>query len=253
MRRALPILSFALLLGAGSRLPAQTATPPTASPSRAQKGFGLLTFRARPVAEPRAGKWRIAKMSGGSGPSIIAERGEALLERTGTARERSGAFVELTRLAGQWMKDHPPAKLKVGFKGDLLELTAEGRRGDSSAPASGHNALGDLTAFLSTLDLRLDSWGALAAFTGIAVGTETDGKSLGIAHRDAMTGELTANLASLREEQGTPIAEITLRLPRGVTREQIESRLADRSAAFAQRSGATVAAEVTRLDETAAP
>jgi predicted dipeptidase len=215
----------------------------------AQKGYGILTFRAQPVAEPRPGKWRVARMSGGSGMSIIAERGEALLERTGTPRERSGAFVELSRLADAWAKAHPPAKLAVSFEGDLLKLTAEGHGGHSSAPASGHNALGDLTAFLATLDLRMDPWGALAAFTGIAVGTETDGRSLGIAHRDEVMGELTANLSFLREEKGTPIAEINIRVPRGITQEQIASRLGERSAVFARRSGATVTAEVTSLGE----
>lgn len=217
--------------------------------THAQKGYGVLTFRAQPVAEPRAGKWRVAKMSGGSGMSIIAERGEALPERMGTARERSAAFVELSRLAADWAKAHPPAKLAVSFEGDLLKVTAEGHGGHSSAPASGHNALGDLTAFLATLDLRMDAWGALTVFTGIAVGTETDGRSLGIAHRDEVMGELTSNLSFLREDQGTPIAEINIRVPRGVTREQIASRLADRSAAFTRRTGAVIAAEVTRLGD----
>jgi len=217
--------------------------------THAQKGFGVLTFRAQPGPEPRSGNWRIARMSGGSGMSIIAERGEALLERTGTARERSGAFVELSRLADRWARAHPPAKLAVSFEGDLLKLTAEGRGGHSSAPASGHNALGDLTAFLSTLDLRMDPWGALAAFTGIAVGTETDGRSLGIAHRDEVMGELTTNISFLREDQGTPIAEINVRVPQGITKEQIASRLTERAAVFSRRSGATVTAEVTRLGE----
>lgn len=217
--------------------------------THAQKGYGVLTFRAQPVAEPRPGKWRIAKMSGGSGMSIIAERGEALLERTGTAKDRTGALDELSRLAAKWAKAHPPAKLAVSREGDLLKVTAEGRGGHSSAPASGHNALGDLTAFLATLNLRMDSWGALAAFTGIAAGTETDGKSLGIAHRDEVMGELTSNLSFLREDKGAPVAEINIRVPRGITKDQIQGRLADRSAAFAKRSGATVAAETAILSE----
>jgi dipeptidase D len=217
--------------------------------THAQKGYGVLTFRALPVAEPHPGKWRIIGMSGGSGMSIIAERGEALLERVGTAEERAAGLEELSRRAGQWSKAHPPAKLAVSRRGDLLAVTAEGRGGHSSAPASGHNALGDLTAFLATLDLRLDPWGALAAFTGIAVGTETDGSSMGIAHRDEVMGSLTSNLSFLREEKGTPIAEVNIRVPRGIAKAQIESRLADRAAAFARRSGSTIAAEVTSLGE----
>jgi dipeptidase D len=217
--------------------------------TNAQKGYGVLTFKAQPVAEPKPGKWRIVKMSGGSGMSIIPERGEAVLERTGTAKERSAAFDELSRLAAKWVKAHPPAKLSVKREGDLLKLAAEGRGGHSSAPASGHNALGDMTAFLATLPMQMDAWGSLAAFTGIAVGTETDGKSLGIAHRDAVMGELTSNLSFLREDQGVPIAEINIRVPRGITKEQIEGRLADRSAAFARQSGATVATTAALLSE----
>ncbi len=220
--------------------------------THAQKGYGVLTFRAQgaqSVPEPRTGRWRIARMNGGSGMSVIAERGEALLERTGTAEERAAASGELSRLAAEWAQAHPPAKLAVSREGDLLKLTAEGRGGHSSAPASGHNALGDLTAFLATLDLQMDSWGALAAFTGAAIGTETDGKSLGIAHRDEVMGELTSNLSFVREDQGAPVAQVNIRVPRGITRQEIESRLAERSAAFARRSGATVAAEVTTLGE----
>gem|GEM_PF-126401 len=219
--------------------------------THAQKGYGIVTFRAQPVADPKAGKWRIARMSGGSGMSIIAERGEALLERTGTPEERSGAEAELTRLAAGWVKAHPPAKLAVSRgEGDgLLKLTAEGHGGHSSVPTSGRNALGALTAFLATLDLRMDPWGSLASFTGIAAGTETDGASLGLARRDPVMGELTSNLSFLREDQGAPVAEINIRYPRGITKAVMEKQLADRAAAFSRRTGAAVATTVNLTSE----
>ncbi|HKI05280.1 MAG TPA: Sapep family Mn(2+)-dependent dipeptidase [Thermoanaerobaculia bacterium] len=217
--------------------------------THSQKGYGILTFRAQPVAEPRPGKWRIAKMSGGSGMSIIAERGEALLERAGSAKERTGAFDELSRAAAAWAQSHPPAKLAVSREGDLLKLAAEGHGGHSSVPTSGHNALGDLTAFLATLDLRMDPWGALAAFTGGAVGAETDGRSLGLAHRDAVMGDLTSNISFLREDQGAPIAQINIRYPRGIAKDLMEKQLAERTTAFSRRSGATMTAEVNLTSE----
>ena len=212
--------------------------------THAQKGYGILTFRAQPVAAPKPGAWRVVRMAGGSGMSIIAERGEALLERTGSAAERAGAQAELTRLAADWARAHLPARLAVSREGDFLKLTAEGRGGHSSAPASGHNALGDLTAFLATLDLRMDPWGALASFTGVAVGTETDGRSLGLAHRDPVMGELTSNLSFLREDKGAPVAEINVRYPRGIAKEAMEKQLADRAAVFGRRTGAAIAAQV---------
>ena len=129
-------------------------------------------------------------------------------------------------------------------EGDLLKVEATGRGGHSSAPESGHNALGDLTAFLATLDPTQDAWGALASFTGAAIGTETDGRSLGIGHRDAVMGELTSNLSFLRDDKGTPVAEVNIRVPRGIDKERIEDRVAERTAAFARRTGAAIAPEV---------
>ncbi|HEV2856645.1 MAG TPA: Sapep family Mn(2+)-dependent dipeptidase [Thermoanaerobaculia bacterium] len=218
--------------------------------THSQKGYGILTFRAQPPAavnDPRPGKWRVVKMSGGSGMSIIAERGEALLEPTG--KDRVGALDELSRTASEWAKAHPPAKLMVSREGDLLKVAAEGHGGHSSVPTSGHNALGDLTAFLATLDLRMDPWGALAAFTGNTVGTETDGRLLGLAHRDAVMGELTSNLSFLREDQGAPIAQINIRYPRGIAKDFMEKQLADRAAAFSRRTGATIGTDVNLTSE----
>ena len=217
--------------------------------THAQKGYGILTFRAQPVARPRTGAWKVVRMSGGSGMSIIPERGEALVERAGTSAERSGAEAELTRLATAWAQGHPPARLLVSRDGERLKITAEGHGGHSSEPHSGHNALGDLTAFLSTLDLTLDPWGALANFTGAAVGTETNAAALGLAHHDAVMGDLTSNLSFLREDKGAPVAEINIRYPRGIDKATMEKRLADRSTAFNRKTGATIEIGVNLTSE----
>ncbi|HEX7184832.1 MAG TPA: Sapep family Mn(2+)-dependent dipeptidase [Thermoanaerobaculia bacterium] len=208
----------------------------------AQKGYGVVTFRGQGAADPK-GVWRVVKMSGGSGMSIIPESGEAVLDPEGDAGEALAEMTELTRRAADWATSHPPARLSVTREGDLLKVTAEGKGGHSSEPTSGHNALGDLTAFLSTLDLRKDAWGSLAAFVGSAVGTETDGKSLGIAHRDEVMGELTSNLSFLRDDKGTPVAEINIRVPRGISREEIAKRIAARA------NGAAVGTDVALLSE----
>ncbi|HEX4960480.1 MAG TPA: Sapep family Mn(2+)-dependent dipeptidase [Thermoanaerobaculia bacterium] len=210
----------------------------------AQKGYGILRFRAQPVAQPKAGKWRVVRMSGGSGMSIIPEKGEAVLERLSSEREKGVAQADLTRAATIWAKAHPPAKLTVTRDGGSLKVQALGHAGHSSEPSTGHNALGDLTAFLATLDLQMDAWGALASFTGIAVGTETDGRSLGIDHRDSLMGALTSNLSFLREDKGTPIAEVNIRVPRGIGKEEIEKKLAERTVVFTRRAGAAMTAEV---------
>jgi hypothetical protein len=215
--------------------------------THAQKAYGLLTFKAEkvetPVETPRPGSWRVVSMSGGSGNSIIPESGEALLEWVG-----EGKAGDLSTEAGRWSATHPPARLTVNGQGRLLKVTAAGRGGHTSEPTSGHNALGDLTAFLAGLDLKLDDWGSLASFMGTAVGLETDGASLGIAHTDPVMGPLTSSFVYLLEE-GKPTARVNVRVPRGITKPEMETSLAERTAAFQAKYGGQIAATVQLLNE----
>ena len=125
-----------------------------------------------------------------------------------------------------------------------MRIVALGKGGHSSEPRSGHNALGDLTAFLATLDLTFDPPGALVAFVGTALGTETDGQSLGLLHHDEEMGSLTANLSLFKEEKGQPAAVVNIRSPRGLPKPEIERRLAERTTLFEKRTGVPIAVQV---------
>jgi dipeptidase D len=213
----------------------------------AQKGYGVLTLRGKGAEKPKKAEWWIVEMSGGSGMSIIPEKGEVVLE---TSRDPEGALTDLRRRAAEWTAAHPPARLAVQQeKGLRFHVIAEGKGGHSSEPSSGHNALSDLAAFLATLDLRMDARGALAAFVASTVKTETDGRSLGIALHDEGIGDLTVNLSFLREEEGVPLAEVNLRVPRGISNEEIQRRVAEKAAAFRQRTGAAVEVKSELLSE----
>lgn len=212
--------------------------------THAQKGYGVLTFRAgRPEGEPRPGEWRVVKASGGSGLSIVPDRAEALLEPAGKGRDGGEALARLGDLATRWAAAHPPANLTVSREGDRLKVVARGKGGHSAWPETAHNALGDLTAFLATLPLQMDSWGGLVLFTGVSLGTETDGRSLGIAHADPVMGPLTSSFAFLREDGGVPVAEVNIRPPQGISLETVQSRIAERTQSFTRQTGMPLAAE----------
>ena len=214
----------------------------------AQKGYGVLTLKGKGAEKPKRGTWWIVEMSGGSGMSIIPEKGEAVLE---SSRYPEGALTDLTRRAAEWSAAHPPARVIVQQEPGLrFHVMAEGKGGHSSEPSSGHNALSDLAAFLATLpDLRMDAWGSLAAFVASTVKTETDGRSLGIATHDEGIGDLTVNLSFLRVKEGAPVAEINLRVPRGISNEEVQRRVAAKAAEFQKRTGATIEVDSARPSE----
>jgi acetylornithine deacetylase/succinyl-diaminopimelate desuccinylase-like protein len=169
--------------------------------THAQKAWSVMTVTA-PRSESRnepASGWRIVSLEGGSGLSIIPERGELVLQPL-----ESALAAELAERAATWAAAHPPARLEVTTEGGLVRLTATGRGGHSSEPEGGHNALGDLAAFVfdSETELHPADRGALVRCMGRIIGTETHGERLGISHTDPVMGSLTVNLALFDEEEG---------------------------------------------------
>ncbi len=213
----------------------------------AQKGYGVLTVRGKGAAKPKRGEWTVVEMSGGSGMSIIPESGEAILD---TSRYPEGAWTFLQDAAAKWSAAHPPARIIVQQEPGLrFHVLAEGKGGHSSEPASGHNALADLAGFLASLKPTLNAHGALVSFLAETLKTETDGRSFGIATHDEGIGDLTASLSFLRMKEGDPVAEINLRLPRGISNDEVQSRVAAKAAAFQKRTGAAVEIQSARFSE----
>jgi hypothetical protein len=195
------------------------------------EGHVGVRFRVGAVGEARVGRFRVVRIEGAAGKGKVdraATRAMAVVEADASvgAGGRSAALTELPALATAWSAAHPPGRFEVRRRGGRVEIVS-----------SGPNPLGGLTAFLSTLDLRIDRWGALAAFVGIAVGLETDGASLGIAARDPATrAPLTVTLLSCQEAAGAPEARLDVHLPPHLPPSRLEAPLRDRTAAFTRRT-----------------
>ncbi len=125
-----------------------------------QKAYALITFKSDSSNhKPSSAPWQLLSLSGGSSPGIIPEEGLAVLI---AKRKKQTTKSNLETLAQKWCKAHPPAKILIEQAGDSFRLKAIGKGGHAAIPENGHNALGDLTAFLVTLDLEMDKWGAFA-------------------------------------------------------------------------------------------
>jgi hypothetical protein len=205
-------------------------------PSRPTGGTGgrvAVTFRVGVVKEARAGRFRVVRVeSGRRGGGAVAVVGAG--DGSRAAGKIAEAFSEISGLATSWSAVHPPAHLDVRRHRDRVEVTA-----------SGANGLGALSAFLSTLDLQLDRWGALAAFLGIAIGIETTGASLGIAARDLDGTPLSVTLVSCQEVAGAPQALMEVRLSPHLSSARLEAPLHERTAAFTHRTGVPMDLTIT--------
>jgi len=205
------------------------ASYPVTHAQKAWADFSVVADASGP--DPDAHVWQVVGASGGSGLSIIPERGEALLR----SPDREASHLESLRLAAErWSTDHPPAALSVEPAGEFVRVRARGRGGHSSVPESGHNALGDLVAFVGGIADGDGAWDRLMRFAAVAIGTETDGRSLGLARTDPVLGPLTLNLALLDEDPGgRPRLRASVRVPRGLDAETLKTQVAAHVAADA--------------------
>ena len=203
--------------------------------THAQKGYGLLTLSSNKISKSsKKGKWTVLSMSGGFGWSIIPGKGEAMVAGV------TNSLKKLTDLARAWESKNPPAKFTLSSEKGNVKLVAHGQSGHSASPESGHNALGDLTAFLASLDLTPNSWGVLTMYLGRYIGTETDGVSWGIAHTDSVMGSMTTNLAIINVTEGIPTAIVNIRAPRGITSEQVKTAVNERIDVINKEYGAAL-------------
>ncbi len=156
---------------------------------------GMLGFEIR-FPESRDGL-RILKMATGERPNVIAGESRALLEGGGELAERVRAWAKETGL---------PCTAETAEEG--VWVTAAGIPGHSAYPEGKRNAIGVMLKLLKALGAT----GGIAVLAD-AVGTETDGKSLGCACEDAVSGRLTNNLGILRLEDGAWYGTLDFRCP----------------------------------------
>ena len=188
--------------GAHERIPDVGFSPDAAFPLiNTEKGMVVLALRA-PAAETGL---RILEMSAGDRVNVIPGECRALAEGGEELAEKARAYAEKTGL---------PYTAEVTDRGVLL--TATGIPGHSAYPEGKRNAIGMMLLLLRELGAE-----GPAATLAEAVGLEHDGKSLGCACRDEVSGELTCNMGILRLEEGEWYGTLDLRCPVAADQEKL--------------------------------
>ena len=158
-----------------------------------EKGMIHLALRA-PAAETGL---RVLKMATGERLNVIPGESRALVAGGKEVAERVAAYAAETGL---------PFTAEVTAEG--VWITAEGIPGHSAYPEGRRNAIG----MMLRLHRALGAEGAIATLAE-AVGTESDGRSLGCACADDISGALTCNMGILRLEDGAWYGTLDFRCP----------------------------------------
>lgn len=145
-------------------------------------------------------------IKGGTAANVVPSLAEAALDVKDEDREKIREMI----------KEYKNLEL---HDGDYLIVRSHGVSAHGSTPEMGVNAISGLVRFLSCLDFQGET-GDFLKFLDDCIGTETDGKSLGIYLEDDVSGRLTLNLGTIEGREDYIELKLNIRYP--VTRKYEE-------------------------------
>ena len=180
--------------GAHEKIPDTGFSPDAMFPMiNTEKGMLVLELRAKAADSGL----KVLELAAGSRINVIPGECKALVEGGEEILRKTEAYAEKTGL---------PYSAELTERG--VRLTAAGIPGHSAYPEGRRNAIGMLLLLLKELGAE-----GPAATLAEAVGMESDGRSLGCACSDDVSGPLTCNMGILRIENGEWYATLDMRCP----------------------------------------
>jgi len=148
---------------------------------------GIFTFRLRRSntdGERHGEGLEIVSIQGGRRSNVVPDFCEARI------RDRDGIFDELSRAVERADDDLTVARGDDG----CVVVKAFGVPAHGASPAAGINAISKLLLFLNTQPIASRSLAEVIDFYCRAIGSESDGQSLGCGLKDEESGALTLNV-----------------------------------------------------------
>ena len=187
----------------GQDLPVAGFTPDADYPVIfAEKGVLGLDLEAQFTPE---GPVRIVSMSGGVAKNVVAEHATVEIETDSHGRKR------VLDAARAW-KGPEKSSVTIAEDGTRVTLAFSGLPAHGSTPEKGVNAILCLFDFCAGLNLP-GRQGAFFADAFRLIGCETDGKSLGAAMQDDISGALTVCVGLLAGDEKKASFTINIRYP----------------------------------------
>lgn len=167
---------------------------------------GILMFRAvKHISKRSATDISIRYLKGGNAPNMVPDYCEAEVG-VGNDAAKKDVMNALSKFITATGYD-----ITYEDKGGSIILKSKGVSAHGSTPERGKNAVIQLVMFLSGLDIDGDAEEYIDFFA-YSVGTETNGKTLGMYLKDD-TGELTFNLGVMDIDESHASASLNIRYP----------------------------------------
>ena len=180
----------------GGEIPVMGITPDGEYPViNGEKGL-VTQFFAKELHQ--TGRIRLAELIGGAAHNIVPAQAAARLVCSQAEAER--------------ISECHADKVKCTRTEDGVRIKAEGVGAHGGTPGEGENAIGRLMLFLSGLPLEGELKEVVDLLAG-KLGMEYDGKSLGIAMADELSGELTMNMGVVQLDGDTLTVKLNYRYP----------------------------------------
>lgn len=186
----------------GGEIPVMGFTPDADYPViHGEKGIINAVFSC---AYQQEGNLWLKEISGGTAFNVVPDYAYATFR---CSKELAAGICENAAIT---------EKIKCTFTDDGIKIEAAGVSAHGGTPWEGENASGRLLKFLATLPIE-GELKKVIAFLAEKIGMETDGKSLGIAISDEVSGGLTLNFGVLRGNEEQMEVKFNYRYP--VTKE----------------------------------
>ncbi|TYP51311.1 dipeptidase PepV [Thermosediminibacter litoriperuensis] len=180
---------------------------------------GILTFSLKSDFENCCGikqaGVRLISLKGGHRPNMVPDYAEAvLMGDAGYLEEKFRAFREKTGY-----------DMEFSANGETVTVKSHGVSAHGSLPHRGKNAVMQLVAFLSELDLDNSRQQHFIRFLNDKIGLDTTGKGLGVDVADDVSGPLTFNVGIIRLDERAGEVVINIRYPIKYKGEELLNRI----------------------------
>ena len=178
---------------------------------------GIVNFEISAVRNPKPikGDATLVSLKGGEASNMVIANAELILD------VKNDDVIELIKN----FKPQNDAHIETDIDGEKISVKAFGKSAHGSKPQEGVNAASALFELVEKIKLDDEELNEYLKKINEKIGYETNGKSLGIAGSDDVSGDLTVNLGVVEITNSTLKLTLNIRYPIFFNVNMIESQI----------------------------